>query len=134
MPGFATGLAELVLIVADVPAAAQFYREVVGLEPETEANDAWAWFWAGEPGVAQRVALHKGALLFEEHSPYPPGERWGRVHFALLTPRERLDAAVEHVRGQGVEVYGPVDFEWMRAQAYYFYDLDGHLVEFWSPE
>jgi catechol-2,3-dioxygenase len=134
MPGFTTGLAELVLIVADVPAASRFYREVVGLTPETEANDAWAWFWAGEPGVPQRLALHKGVLLFEEHSPYPLGERWGRVHFALLTPRDRLEPAVEHVRSHRVEVYGPVDFEWMDARAFYFYDLDGHLVEFWSPE
>ncbi|HZY40774.1 MAG TPA: VOC family protein, partial [Anaerolineae bacterium] len=53
-----TGLAEIVLIVADVPAAARFYREVVGLTPETDASDTWAWFWAGEPGHAQRVALH----------------------------------------------------------------------------
>jgi catechol 2,3-dioxygenase-like lactoylglutathione lyase family enzyme len=134
VPRFSAGLAELVLIVADVPAAARFYSEVVGLEPETEANDAWAWFWAGEPGVPQRLALHRGTLLFEEHSPYPPGERWGRVHFALLTPRDRLDAAVEHVRSCGVEVYGPVEFEWMGARSYYFYDLDGNLLELWSPE
>jgi catechol-2,3-dioxygenase len=130
---FSTGLSEIVLIVKDVLASAYFYREVVGLTSETEANDEWAWFWAGEPGQAQRLALHKGPLLFEENSPYPEGERWGRIHFALHVPRERLDAAIRHLRVQGVEVYGPVQFEWMRARSYYFYDLDGNLVEFWSP-
>ena len=134
MTRFATGLAELVLIVRDVPAAARFYREVVGLEPETEANDDWAWFWAGGPGVSQRVAFHRGTLLFEEHSPHPPESRWGHVHFAFEVPRDRLDSAVEHVRSHGVEVYGPVEFEWMQARASYFYDLDGNLLEFWSPE
>jgi catechol-2,3-dioxygenase len=131
---FSAGLAELVLIVSDVPAAARFYREVVGLEPETEATDAWAWFWAGEPGARQRVALHQGSLLFEEHSPHPPESRWGHVHFAFEVPREQLDAAVAHVRDHGVEVHGPTQFDWMGAVAYYFYDLDGNLLELWSPD
>jgi catechol 2,3-dioxygenase len=128
------GLAELVLVVGDVRASAAFYADVVGLAPRTEADDDWAWFWAGEPGRAQSVALHKGPLLFEEHSPLPPGERFGRVHFAFDVAREELESAVDRVRNAGVEVYGPTDFEWMRARSYYFYDLDGNLVEFWSPD
>lgn len=130
---FSVGLAEIVLIVKDVRAAAQFYRDVVGLVPETEANDEWAWFWAGEPGRAQRVAVHKGSLLFEDQSPLPGGERWGQVHYAFNVPREKLESALEHVRAKGIEVYGPTNFSWMNAVAYYFYDLDGNLLEFWSP-
>jgi catechol 2,3-dioxygenase-like lactoylglutathione lyase family enzyme len=77
------GLSELVLIVADVPRSAAFYRDVVGLIPETGPTEEWAWFWAGAVGEAQRLAVHKGPLLFEEHSPRPPGARFGNVHFAL---------------------------------------------------
>jgi catechol-2,3-dioxygenase len=131
---FATGISEMVLIVKDVLAAARFYREVVGLTPHTEANEAWAWFWAGQPGKAQRLALHKGTLLFEEHSPLPEGKRWGQVHFALEVPRHRLEAAVAHVRESGIKVYGPTRFDWMDATSYYFYDPDANLVEFWSPD
>jgi catechol-2,3-dioxygenase len=131
---FSSGLSELVLIVKDVPASAHFYRDVVGLTPETPAGDEWAWFWAGEPGVPQRLALHKGRLLFEEYSPLPEGERWGCVHYAFKVSRERLAAAVEHVRVSGVEVYGPARFDWMNATSYYFYDPDGNLIEFWSPD
>jgi catechol 2,3-dioxygenase len=127
------GLAELVLIVEDVPASARFYEDVVGLTPENEASDEWAWFWAGREGVPQRVALHRGPLLFEEHSPYPEGERFGRVHFAFAVARDELATAVERVRKAGVDVYGPIEFEWMDADSYYFYDLDGNLLEFWSP-
>lgn len=127
------GLSELVLIVEDVLAAAAFYREVVGLAPETEPNAEWAWFWAGEPGVHQRIALHKGTLLFGDQSPLPGGERWGPIHFALEVAREDLAEAVERVKASGREVYGPVAFEWMQAESYYFYDLDGNLVEWWSP-
>jgi catechol-2,3-dioxygenase len=130
---FSSGLAEIVLIVDDVRAAARFYRDIVGLTPESEADDAWAWFWAGAPGQPQRVALHKGTLLFEEHSPLPAGERWGQVHYAFHVPRERLAAAVDHVRSHDVAVYGPVRFDWMNAVSYYFYDPDSNLLEFWSP-
>ncbi len=130
---FSAGLAEIVLIVQDVERSARFYHEVVGLTPETPAGNGWAWFWAGEPGRTQRLALHRGALLFEEHSPLPEGERWGRIHYALDVPREKLNEAVEHVRSSGVEVHGPTHFDWMRATSYYFYDPDGNLLEFWSP-
>ena len=82
---FTTGLAELVLIVDDVPRAAKFYREVVGLDPETPADDEWAWFFAGDDAKAQRIALHKGSLLFEEHSPHAPGHRLGNVHWMQAT-------------------------------------------------
>jgi catechol 2,3-dioxygenase-like lactoylglutathione lyase family enzyme len=129
------GFAELVLIVDDVPKAARFYRDVVGLEPEHETGDEWAWFWAGTPGDTQRIALHRGSLLFEEHSPYPEGERFGRVHFAFDVAREDLDAAVQRVRDAGVEVYGPVEFDApFNACSYYFYDPDGNLLEFFSPQ
>lgn len=131
---FSIGLSEIVLIVNDVRASARFYREVVGLTPESEAGDAWAWFWAGPVGQAQRVALHKGTLLFEGQSPLPGGERWGQVHYAFNVPRSQLEEAVQHVRRQEVEVYGPVHFDWMKATAYYFYDPDGNLLEFWSPD
>ena len=107
---------------------------MVGLTPETEADAEWAWFWAGAPGQPQRIALHKGSLLFEDQSPLPDGERWGPVHYAFQVPREKLDAAVDHVRGKGIEVYGPRYFEWMRATSYYFYDPDGNLLEFWAPD
>ncbi len=131
---FSTGLTEIVLVVEDVERAARFYGEVVGLTPETGPEDGWAWFWAGEPGKTQRVALRKGPLLFEERSPLPEGKRWGKIHFALDVPREDLEEAVEHVREEGTEVYGPVYLSWMEALSFYFYDPDGNLLEFWSPD
>jgi catechol 2,3-dioxygenase-like lactoylglutathione lyase family enzyme len=134
MSRFTTGLAELVLVVEDVPRAAGFYRDVVGLDPESPADDDWAWFLAGASEDAQRIALHKGSLLFEDHSPHPAGQRFGNVHLAFEVPRERFDAAVAHVRESGTTVYGPTRFDWMSATSYYFYDPDGNLLELWSPD
>jgi catechol 2,3-dioxygenase-like lactoylglutathione lyase family enzyme len=41
---------------------------------------------------------------------------------------------VQRVKKAGVDVYGPTEFEWMKARSYYFYDPDGNLLEFWSPD
>lgn len=121
-------------MVEDVRASASFYRNALGLEPEMDVTEEWAWFRMGPPDQPQRIALHRGSLFFEERSPKPPGERWGQVHYALHVPREWLDAAVGRARSQGVDVHGPIRLRWMQADAYYFYDPDGNLLELWSPD
>jgi catechol 2,3-dioxygenase-like lactoylglutathione lyase family enzyme len=126
------GFSEIVLIVEDVPKAAEFYEHVVGLELDHH-TDEWAWFFAGSDDRKQRLAVHRGPLMFEQHSPHREGERFGHVHFAFDVPRDELEAAVGRVRSAGVDVYGPVELEWMNARSYYFYDPDGNLLEFWSP-
>ncbi len=142
---FSVGLSEIVLPVKDVKNEARFYQEVVGLTPDAAvsswkgARDEWAWFWAGEPGKRQRVALLKSSLATERFlikgvSDFPSERRWGRIHFAFEIPRDRIDDAVRHVRSAGVVVEGPVRLEWMKAIAHYFYDLDGNLLEWWSPD
>ncbi|MGH8003851.1 MAG: VOC family protein [Limisphaerales bacterium] len=110
---FADGISEIVLRVKDVKAAAKFYQEVVGLVPRTPASDTaeWVWFWAGEVGQPQTIAVQKGPLLFEEKSPLPEGKRWGQVHFAFKVSRDKLEEAAAHVRSKGVEVFGPAHFK-----------------------
>ena len=131
---FAEGLSELVLVVSDVRRAARFYQDVVRLVPEREPDDAWAWFWTGAAGASPRLALRRGPLLFEDRSPFPQGERFGRVHYAFRVERTNLKAAVAHVQEHRIEIFGPVRLEWMAADSYYFYDPDGNLLEWWSPD
>ncbi len=95
---FFTELAEMVFIVGEIPASARFYRDVVGLIPQTEADE----IWAGNPGQHQRIALHKGSL-FEEYSPRPSGERWSPTHYAFHVLRADLGDAVGHVRSHVLE-------------------------------
>ncbi|MBN4072377.1 VOC family protein [bacterium AH-315-F03] len=131
---FPIGISEIVLLVNDVPSAAKFYQGVVGLVLCREVSADWAWFWVGDPNNQQRLALHKGALLFEEHSPLPDGKRFGKTHFALHISANDLENAVARVRDSGCDVYGPVEFTWMKAISYYFYDPSGNLLEFWAPQ
>jgi catechol-2,3-dioxygenase len=133
-PPAVRGFSEIVLVVADVARSSQFYREIIGLIPETEPTEEWAWFWAGEVGTPQRLGVHRGSLLFEEHSPHPAGARWGPIHFAFRIDRHDLESAADRARRAGIAVYGPTRFEWMRATSYYCYDPDGNLVEWWSPD
>ncbi|MGQ0814033.1 MAG: VOC family protein [Gemmatimonadota bacterium] len=128
------GISEIVLMVKNVKAAAAFYQDVVGLDRETEVTDEWAWFRMGPAEAPQRIAVHAGSLFFEEHSPNPPDKRWGQVHYALHVPPDRLEEAVARVRSHAIQVYGPVRLRWMEADAYYFYDPDGNLLELWSPD
>jgi len=50
----------------------------------------------------------------------PEGKRWGQIHFAFEVARNNLEQAIEKVKRKGVEIYGPVDFKWMKAKSYYF--------------
>jgi catechol-2,3-dioxygenase len=129
---FSTGYAEIVLIVKDVLKSAEFYRKSVGLKPMSEPNEEWAWFFVDGERSREKLALHKGRLLFEEYSPHPEGDRWGHIHFALNVPPAKLSEAIAHLEKYNVVVYGPKEFEWMNATAYYFYDPDGNLIEYWS--
>lgn len=133
-PRLTSGFAEIVLVVRDVKLAARFYQAVIGLVPETIPTEKWAWVWVGEPGASPRLALSTGPLLFEEHSPYPEGSRWGPVHYAFRVDRSELESAASRARQFNIEVYGPTRLEWMKATSYYCYDPDGNLLEWWSPD
>ena len=149
--GFVTGLSEVALAVRDVAASARFYTEVVGLTPEEPAADWGASFMLGPPTRQQRLillsrslppldqrreapaAVGASASAGSVTSSFTPAQL-GRTHFALRVPRGSLEQAVDRVRRHGVEVSGPAYFGWMKATAHYFFDPDGHVVEFWSPD
>ena len=128
------GISEIVLVVTDVLRSAAFYESAVGLVLEMPPTPEWAWFRCGPPEAPQRLGLRRGALLFEERSPRPAGQRWGAVHFALNVPRQDLADHIVRLRTAGAEVLGPTRFDWMRAESVYAYDPDGNLVELWSPD
>jgi len=51
----------------------------------------------------------------------------------LEVNKENIELALNKMKNAGIKIYGPTKFEWMNATSYYFYDLDGNLVEYWSP-
>ena len=70
-------------------------------------------------------------MLFEKQPAPPSGERWGPIHYAFEVPPDKLEQAAAHVRDHGIEVFGPHQFDDV-GRAYYFYDPDANLVEFYA--
>lgn len=115
------GICELVLETEDVDRLRSFYEDL-GLEHLLTEDGGRVWLRAGK---SCRLGI------------WPPGEkefsdRGGRhVHFALSVDAAELDASCAQLRGQGVEVEGPVEHEGGDRSAYFF-DPAGNRVEVWD--
>jgi catechol 2,3-dioxygenase-like lactoylglutathione lyase family enzyme len=128
------GIHEIVLVVQDIGASVRFYRDVIGLALRAEPSDDSASFATVSLENPQWLGLRKGTLLYEEHSPRPPGQRFGPVHFALQARDPSPESFLKNAITAGVKVYGPEKWEGrMKGESYYCYDPDDNLVEYWFP-
>ena len=126
------GIHEIVLVVKDIGKAVGFYRDVVGLTLRGEPTNDWALFATISPEHPQWLGLHRGDLLYEEHSPRPKGQRFGPVHFALQAREPSPDAFLRRAASQGFKVHGPQVWQGrMTGRSYYCYDPDDNLFEYW---
>lgn len=116
-------LDHLVLTVADIDATAAFYQRVLGLRRELFAGGRVA-LRCGR----QKINLHQAGREFEPKAARPtPGS--GDLCFIVAGP---LDAALAHVRAQGVEVVaGPVERSGATGpiRSFYIRDPDANLIE-----
>jgi lactoylglutathione lyase len=121
-------LFEAHLLVTDLNAAIEFYRDVVGLRlahvtPEGEA----AFMWIGEAPEAMLGLWASGTSPLRVTS-----------HTAFRTSTADVMAAAQLLRDAGVTPLdfsgrptdAPVVLAWMPAAAVYFRDPDGNLLEF----
>jgi catechol 2,3-dioxygenase-like lactoylglutathione lyase family enzyme len=118
-----TALDHVVLTVADVDAAAEWYARVLGLTPVRFDGD--------------RVALHFGAQklnLHPAHAPYEPHASVaipGTADLCFVTTRD-LDEVVAGLEREQVEIeLGPVERSGARGamDSVYVRDLDANLIE-----
>lgn len=116
-------LDHLVLTVASVDASSAFYQRVLGM--------TIVGFGQGRTALSfgnQKINLHQAGREFVPHAHRPvPGS--ADLCFITAMP---LDAAMVHVRAQGVEVIeGPVDRTGATGplRSFYFRDPDSNLIE-----
>jgi catechol 2,3-dioxygenase-like lactoylglutathione lyase family enzyme len=116
-------LDHLVLTVANIGASCAFYRRVLGMTIVAFGNGRTALSFGN-----QKINLHLAGKEFEPHAHRPmPGS--ADLCFITATP---LDAAMAHVRGEGVEILeGPVDRTGATGpmRSFYFRDPDSNLIE-----
>ena len=116
-------LDHLVLTVADLDATVDFYERVLGMRRET--------FGAGRVALRygrQKINLHRAGHEFEPKATRPTP---GSADLCFVTEGD-LDAAMDHVRGQGVEILeGPVARTGATGPitSFYFRDPDRNLIE-----
>lgn len=122
------GLFETHLTVGDLPRAAAFYRDVVGLTLAHEVPERGAaFYWVGEPG--------RGLLGLWSLGSMPMGLK---LHLAFEVALDDVLAAPRRLRARGVEALSffgapaaePSVLAWMPAAAVYFRDPDGHQLEY----
>jgi len=130
------GIDHLAFVTDDLPATLDFYTRVVGLQlvhvrrvpferdrgqPPYDnlrhyffnlGNDTLLAFFEYPKGLPRQCRDHIG----------------GMQHVAFHVPPDRFDAAVDHVRKQGVDVIGPVPLGG-RFWSAYFYDPNGIRLE-----
>ena len=111
------GLHHVSINVSDVPAARDFYVDVLGLRERTDRPDfgfGGAWLDAGSQQVH----------LIEADVPPSMGQ-----HFALAV--SDLDGAVAELRGRGLRVTDPVPVGTGRQS--FLYDPAGNRIELQQP-
>jgi catechol 2,3-dioxygenase-like lactoylglutathione lyase family enzyme len=119
-----TGVSELVLEVVDLEAAEAFYAGKLGLPvvdrwPQREA----IWVMAGD---RTRLGLWRPQVGLEQ------GRGGIHVHFAMHIAPADYDAAVEHLRHEGLDVREHEFQTRPHSKAAYVNDPDGNLVELWT--
>lgn len=131
MPRIA-GLLETALYVADMPRAAAFFKNVLGLEPMLAGARLTA-FDAGRQGVL--LLFLAGGSVADMPGPrgtVPGHDGQGPVHMAFAIEAEDYEPWRRRLAEHGIPLRGEV--AWPRGgRSLYFDDPDGHLIELATP-
>jgi lactoylglutathione lyase len=121
-------LFEAHLVVANLDASIAFYRDRLGLELAhvVPAHQA-AFFWIGSRGQSMLGLWQAGA-----------GPQKTTTHIAFAATADDVIAAPARLQSAGIVALDfngqptdePVVLAWMPALAVYFFDPDGHLLEY----
>lgn len=133
-------LLETALHVEDMERAAQFYQQVLGLEPvegtplekETQSRVLRPLHIPGgqvlllfAKGACTKTTVLAGGTI-------PPHGGSGQLHLAFAISAADLEGWRERLRAHGITIEG--EMVWPRGgTSLYFRDPDGHLVELATP-
>src|SRR5690606_7737778 len=127
------GVVETALYTDDLPRAATFYREVLGLTPMT--GDP-VRFQAFDAGAGRVLLLFKRGTTLEpmptDGGSIPPHDGHGPLHLALGIAVADYEVWRERLKARHIVLES--ETRWERGgRSLYFRDPDGHLVELVTP-
>ncbi len=120
-------LDHLVLTVADVARSAAWYREVLGMRPQTFGGNRTALLF-GPPGEEQKINLHPAEAPFTPHAARPTP---GSADLCLRIDGP-IEAVIAQLKARGAAILeGPVTRTGARGplRSVYLRDPDGNLIE-----
>ena len=123
-----SGIDHIVLTVEDIDASVDFYESVLGMTKDVFGDGRVALKFG-----SQKINLHQFGKEFDPKAMAP---KPGSEDLCFVTEL-RLEEAMEHVRGVGVEILeGPVQRTGAVGPmiSFYFRDPDGNLIEVASYE
>ncbi len=124
----ATGIGGVFFRANDITATAQWYERCLGLNVSTWEGGAFSQFnW--------READNPEAKGYTIWSPFNQSTKYfdpGGADFMINFRVDDLDAVLEHLRAQNVEIVGDIQTEPYGRFAWII-DLDGRKVELWEP-
>jgi catechol-2,3-dioxygenase len=117
-------LAELALVVNDLPKMKAFYRDVVGLEVFNEEFEDLCFL-----KISEWVEGHPQILGMFDRSSAPSQEHTTLDHFAFGIELADYESEKARLEGHGVAV-ATREFPHFHWRSLFFYDPEGNTVEF----
>jgi catechol 2,3-dioxygenase-like lactoylglutathione lyase family enzyme len=124
---------ETILYTDNLPVAAAFYAEVLGLSPMKTDGDRFQAFDAGDRRVL--LLFRRGGTLTPQTVPggiIPPHDGHGPLHIAFGIAAADYATWCQCLRARGVTLESETTWE-RGGRSVYFRDPDGHLVELVTP-
>jgi len=126
------GILETVLYAPDLGAIERFYRDVLGLEPQSRAEGRQVFYRLGEqmllifnPEATERAPVNPKL-------PVPPHGAYGEGHVCFCASATEIDQWRARLEEAGVAI--EADFEWPEGgRSIYFRDPAGNCLEFAEP-
>jgi catechol-2,3-dioxygenase len=126
-PPAVNGILETSLYVASAARSAEFYRRVFGfepLEPDLPLDD--------DTRLCPMRAGDRSVLLLFKKGATPDSDATGAIHIAFGIARSDLGRWEDWLKQQGISIESRHTWKY-GAEALYFRDPDGHLLEVVTP-
>ena len=133
-----TGIAEIALRVHDLELMRKFYEQVIGLDVLREIKDGAGTiiFYSVGP-ENDHLALFEekltGWYTRDKHPQIDP-KLTTLSHFALRIALDDFESERKRIEQLGIEIVHSNTSSWLHCRMFYFFDPEGNLVEFNSPD